>query len=67
MNEITESLGRSYNCPDDIEDGDLEAELACLGIYLYIYSVCVHMSVYSFLYSLLYMFTLFLSLNAVCR
>ncbi len=31
MNEITEALGRSYCCPDGIDDADLEAELACLG------------------------------------
>ena len=29
-NEITETLGRSYGLNDDIEDADLDAELACL-------------------------------------
>lgn len=31
MNEINESLGRSYGVPDYIDEADLEAELACLG------------------------------------
>lgn len=31
MNEVTEALGRAYNCPDGIDDADLDAELACLG------------------------------------
>ena len=56
MNEITESLGRSYNCPDDIEDGDLEAELACLGIYLYIYSVCTYECIFIFIFFIIYVY-----------
>jgi charged multivesicular body protein 5 len=31
MNEISETLGRSYGTPDYIDEDDLEAELACLG------------------------------------
>ncbi|KAI7848303.1 charged multivesicular body protein 5-like protein [Circinella umbellata] len=30
-NEVQESLGRSYNLPDDIDEEDLEAELDALG------------------------------------
>ncbi|KAH8548193.1 Snf7-domain-containing protein [Umbelopsis sp. PMI_123] len=30
-NEVQESLGRSYNLPDDIDEADLEAELDALG------------------------------------
>jgi len=30
-NEVQESLGRSYNLPDDIDETDLEAELDALG------------------------------------
>ncbi len=29
-NEISETLGRSYGVGDDVEDADLDAELACL-------------------------------------
>ena len=31
MNEISESLGRSFGVPDDIDEDELDAELACLG------------------------------------
>ncbi|GMH88531.1 hypothetical protein TL16_g11183, partial [Triparma laevis f. inornata] len=31
MSEINEAMGRSYACPDDIDEGDLEAELDLLG------------------------------------
>ncbi|KAI9484473.1 Snf7-domain-containing protein [Zychaea mexicana] len=30
-NEVQESLGRSYNLPDDVDEDDLEAELDALG------------------------------------
>ena len=30
MGEISDILGRSYGCPDGIEEEDLDAELACL-------------------------------------
>ncbi|KAJ2956778.1 hypothetical protein NQZ79_g7444 [Umbelopsis isabellina] len=30
-NEVQESLGRSYNLPDDVDEADLEAELDALG------------------------------------
>ncbi|KAI8974112.1 Snf7-domain-containing protein [Pilobolus umbonatus] len=30
-NEVQETLGRSYNLPDDIDEADLEAELDALG------------------------------------
>ncbi|KAI9251770.1 Snf7-domain-containing protein [Phascolomyces articulosus] len=30
-NEVQESLGRSYNLPDDVDEEDLEAELDALG------------------------------------
>ncbi|CAN0014268.1 unnamed protein product [Discosporangium mesarthrocarpum] len=30
MNEINEIMGRSYNVPDELDEDDLEAELACL-------------------------------------
>lgn len=30
-NEVQESLGRSYNLPEDIDEEDLEAELDALG------------------------------------
>lgn len=30
VGEISEILGRSYGCPDGIEEEDLDAELACL-------------------------------------
>ena len=30
MNEVNESLGRSYACPDDLDEADLEAELDLL-------------------------------------
>ena len=29
--EISEILGRSYATPDDVDEADLDAELACLG------------------------------------
>ena len=29
--EISDILGRSYGTPNDIDEDDLEAELACLG------------------------------------
>mmetsp|Transcript_18580 Transcript_18580/g.34463 ORF Transcript_18580/g.34463 Transcript_18580/m.34463 type:complete len:221 (+) Transcript_18580:68-730(+) len=31
MNEINEAMGRSYACPDDVDEADLEAELDLLG------------------------------------
>ncbi|KAF9094857.1 hypothetical protein BGX27_001366 [Mortierella sp. AM989] len=34
-NEIQETLGRSYGIPDDIDEGELEAELDALGDELY--------------------------------
>ena len=30
VGEISEILGRSYGCPDGVEEEDLDAELACL-------------------------------------
>ncbi|CAM9456066.1 unnamed protein product [Sphacelaria rigidula] len=30
MDEINEIMGRSYNVPDELDEDDLEAELACL-------------------------------------
>lgn len=30
VGEISDILGRSYGCPDGIEEEDLDAELACL-------------------------------------
>ncbi|CAM9548266.1 unnamed protein product [Choristocarpus tenellus] len=30
MNEINDIMGRSYNVPDELDEDDLEAELACL-------------------------------------
>ena len=30
-NEVQESLGRSYNLPEDVDEEDLEAELDALG------------------------------------
>lgn len=31
MNEVSEALGRSFGVPDDIDEDELDAELACLG------------------------------------
>eukprot|EP01006_Ploeotia_vitrea_P025788 TRINITY_DN58680_c0_g1_i1.p1 TRINITY_DN58680_c0_g1~~TRINITY_DN58680_c0_g1_i1.p1 ORF type:complete len:227 (-),score=23.48 TRINITY_DN58680_c0_g1_i1:22-702(-) len=31
MQEIQDIMGRAYNCPDGIDEEDLDAELACLG------------------------------------
>jgi charged multivesicular body protein 5 len=31
MNEVGEALGRSFGVPDDIDEDELNAELACLG------------------------------------
>lgn len=30
VGEISEILGRSYGCPDGLDEADLDAELACL-------------------------------------
>jgi charged multivesicular body protein 5 len=30
VGEISDILGRSYGCPDGIDESDLDAELACL-------------------------------------
>lgn len=31
MEEIQEVMSRAYNCPEGLDDADLDAELACLG------------------------------------
>jgi len=31
MEEIQDVMSRAYNCPDGLDDADLDAELACLG------------------------------------
>mmetsp|Transcript_10115 Transcript_10115/g.18896 ORF Transcript_10115/g.18896 Transcript_10115/m.18896 type:complete len:227 (+) Transcript_10115:118-798(+) len=31
MNEVSEALGRNFGVPDDIDEDELDAELACLG------------------------------------
>ena len=34
MQEIQDIMGRAYSCPDGVDDEDLDAELACLGMFV---------------------------------